>query len=155
MIGKEFLRIDGELELLELLKPWLIEHGAKYKSGFGWYFEECARVPVLPIGLTATRQSLTDNESITGSFLGVIDERLTIPVTSIGASRNPSRPSRFLYIFADKQDNKIAWFTTQRNIEINKSYDLTGTVKRHSIYNNERQTVVTNCRLEERGMCNG
>lgn len=137
--------VSGETEML---RDWLIEHGAKYSRDWGWYFDGDA--PVLPIGLTKIGpihwEKLTETKPI-GEFLGTIGERITMRV-KCNATYSLSNSTNKCYHFMDDRNNTLVWFTAPRDIPINTDLYLVGTIKRHQIFRNQCQTVVTRCKIE-------
>ena len=112
----------------ELLRNWLIENGAKWSRNWGWYFE--GEAPVLPIGLTAS----------TPIHWEELQSEKAYKTTS----------SNLCYLFKDiKGDgNEMIWFTKPREIKLNELYLLTGIVKKHQIFRDQRQTIMTRCKVE-------
>lgn len=132
----------------ELLRDWLVDNGAKWSRNWGWYFE--GEAPTLPIGLTASSpihwEELQKKEA-TGEFIGTIGERRFLTGRHIAAYK--TKTGKMCYHFQEPVTNNIViWFTTPRELEINKLYDITGTVKQHQIFRDQRQTVLTRCKIE-------
>ena len=59
--------------------------------------------------------------------------------------------TNYIYIFRDNNGNVYKWNTSKR-IDTDKEYGstitITGTVKDHQEYNNEKQTVLTRCKIK-------
>lgn len=57
-----------------------------------------------------------------------------------------------IYTFIYEGKNEIIWFTsTDNHIEVNTSYLLSGTIKKHDIYNDSKVTIVTRCKISSLG----
>ena len=56
----------------------------------------------------------------------------------------------YIYKFKDEEGNLIIW-KTSKSYKINDGWtgEITGTVKEHSEYNDEKQTVLTRCKLKD------
>lgn len=55
-----------------------------------------------------------------------------------------------VFTFRDDDNNKIVWKTgTPVDVEENKTYEITGTVKDHKEYRGEKETVLVRCKLKE------
>ncbi len=133
----------------ELLRDWLLEHGAKYSREWGWYFE--GEAPnALPLGIQtheAIHWEQLNQDTATGEFIGAIGNRISVPL-KCSAIYKVSNSTKKCYYFEDKNSRKYIWFTTPRDIEVNKSYYVTGTVKKWQVYRGERQTILTRCTLK-------
>lgn len=83
------------------------------------------------------------------AWLGEEGEKLSnIPVTLVGIRPFESRFGFSQVVRFLNGDNVITWFTaTNIKFEIGDSLLLSGTVKQHSEYNDELQTVMTRCKL--------
>ena len=56
-----------------------------------------------------------------------------------------------IYTFRDSQGNALIWKTSKGlGIEDGEAVHIKGTIKEHSEYKDEKQTVLTRCRIEER-----
>lgn len=52
--------------------------------------------------------------------------------------------------FVDKDNNCFTWFNTGKNsVEKNKSYNVTGTVKKHDLYKGIATTILNRCSIED------
>jgi hypothetical protein len=83
------------------------------------------------------------------SWIGEEGEKLSvIPVTLVSIRPFESRFGFSQVVKFLNGDNVITWFTaTNIKYEIGDSLLLSGTVKQHSEYNDELQTVMTRCKL--------
>lgn len=132
----------------ELLRDWLLENGAKWHRDWGWYFE--GEAPSLPIGLTASppiHWEELQKEQAVGGFVGEIGKKAILMAKYIAAYK--TNTGKMCYHFLELYTgNIVIWFTTPKELEINKSYDIIGTVKQHQIFRGQRQTIMTRCKLE-------
>ena len=92
-------------------------------------------------------------------YVGEIGQRLTIKATFVfGTCWNTKFGTQYLYNFKDANGNKLTWKTSSipmvlnsegKDVVINEGdqVTITGTVKEHSEYRDEKQTVLTRCRL--------
>lgn len=133
----------------EFLRDWLIEHGAKYSRDWGWYFDGDA--PVLPIGLTASPpihwEELTQPNNKVYEFVGNLGERIKIKARCT-AVYSLSSSAKKCYHFLDDHNRTMVWFTEPRDIALNEDLYLTGTVKRHQVFRDQGQTILTRCKIE-------
>lgn len=132
-----------------MLRDWLIDNGAKYSRDWGWYFD--GEAPVLPIGLTASppiHWEELQKEKATGEYIGNVGEKISM--NSYCAAIYRTSTDKLCYHFKDIKGygNVAIWFTTPKEIEVNKLYKLTGTVKKHQIFRDQRQTIMTRCKVE-------
>jgi hypothetical protein len=94
-------------------------------------------------------RELKEQESAKSEFIGKIKERRDFKLHV-----NFIRPidgyygTSYLCKFTDKSGNKFTWFSS-RNPDFNENDDilLKGTIKEHTIYQNEKQTKLTRCKL--------
>lgn len=56
----------------------------------------------------------------------------------------------FIYKFKDQNDNTIIWKTSNKDLEEGKTYRIKGTIKEHSEYDGDKQTVLTRCKIVEK-----
>lgn len=57
-----------------------------------------------------------------------------------------------VYTFLYDEKNEIVWFTsTDKNIKANELCLLSGTIKKHDIYNDSKVTIVTRCKITSLG----
>ena len=55
----------------------------------------------------------------------------------------------YLHIFVDSAGRTLKWFSSSVELEPEKYYDVTGTVKAHETYRDLRQTALTRCKCVE------
>lgn len=56
----------------------------------------------------------------------------------------------FIYKFKDQNDNTIIWKTSNKDLEEGETYRIKGTIKEHSEYDGDKQTVLTRCKIVEK-----
>lgn len=55
----------------------------------------------------------------------------------------------YLYMFNDAAGNSVKWFATRKqDMEEGKTYRVKGTVKKHDVYKEQKQTMITRCSVE-------
>ena len=131
----------------DLLRDWLIENGARWSRDWGWYFE--GEAPTLPIGLTASppiHWEELQSEKATGEYIGNVGDRVN-GILYCSAIYKTST-NKLCYHFKTLDGDIAIWFTTPKEIEINKPYAFTGTVKKHQVFRGQRQTIMTRCKYE-------
>lgn len=93
------------------------------------------------------------------NYIGTIGEKLEKVVTltrisSYGVSGFSYDVTYFIYNFVDEDNNIIIWKTTKApdefepELEENVTVTLKGTIKEHSEWNGEPQTVLTRCKIK-------
>lgn len=160
------------------LKDWLKEQGAKYKPLWGWYFPSDVKLPErFPEGIDPMRlfwddicnplsTDLAAKEYVEAAvatlvydpcpseFVGEVGERIDI---AIRVERKSNFDGRYgttnVYKMVDESGNIYSWFTTTSPMEAGKNYIIRGTVKEHTRYKNEKQTVLTRCKVLEAEDC--
>lgn len=58
-----------------------------------------------------------------------------------------------LHRFMDEKGNVATWFSSSTTLEIGKTYQIKGTVKKHEEYKGIKQTMLTRCSVEGEWMC--
>jgi hypothetical protein len=103
---------------------------------------------LIPTYYKATHEVKTP-EKVETEFLGNINEKIEVKVilnkifsyeTQFGVN--------YIYKFKDEQGNTIVWGTAPKDFKENGNYKIKGTVKEHKIYNGEKQTQLTRCKVE-------
>lgn len=156
------------------LLDWFKSSGAKYKPLWGWYFPSNMDLPnPLPNGVEPVRLLWENVCNLTGDdlgpkeiieqavgtllyepsnsqFVGEVEDKIVITITvkKKTSFSGPYGPTN-LFIMEDLEDNIYTWFTTTNPIQEGQSYILRGSVKDHKIYKNEKQTVLSRCRVLE------
>ena len=98
-------------------------------------------------------------EKALSNYVGDVKQRLTMKVTYIGSASFEVKSfagygteEMYVHMFKDEAGDKLVWKTgspLDRNI-INEGdlVELTGTVKEHKEYKDEKQTVLTRCKVK-------
>ena len=97
-------------------------------------------------------------ERAISQYVGSVGDRLTADVLYIGSPYFKRRPFHawnpddfeyvYLHTFKDENGNKIIWKTT-RGIELDEGLPvkISGTIKEHSEYKGEKQTIIQRCKI--------
>lgn len=92
-------------------------------------------------------------------FVGQVGKRFTVEATfTFGTSWDTKYGTQYLYSFKDDNGNVLVWRTGSVPMVLNAEgkdvvigrgdrVQITGTVKEHSEYKDEKQTVLTRCKL--------
>lgn len=87
-------------------------------------------------------------------FVGSVGDRLTVSAMLISVFFYKTHFSyygetHYIYKFADENGNVFVWKTSSfQDLTENDKYTLTGTVKEHSEYKGEKQTMLIRCRIK-------
>jgi len=101
------------------------------------------------------RKAKTASEAQTSCYVGVVGQRITFETSAVKVLT--SYESSFdgyhvdvvyIYKLTDENGNVFIW-KTQKGLDPEKRYKITGTVKEHSIYNDVKQTALTRCKVSE------
>ena len=98
-------------------------------------------------------------EKAISQFVGAVGEKLTVTAVYIGSPYFERKSfagygteTCYINTFKDADGNKILW-KTGRNVgsqyEVGQTVEITGTVKEHSEYKGEKQTVLIRCNFKE------
>lgn len=89
------------------------------------------------------------------SYVGQIGERLDLTLTLVkifsyttvyGAT---CIGATCIHKFSDIEGNTLFWKTSPKGMEEGSTYSVRGTIKEHSEYNGQKQTVITRCKYME------
>lgn len=108
------------------------------------------------IAREAEEQRIREEKAIS-QHVGTVGERIDIDVTFIKRAwfdmRTPTGyilDTIFFYTFKDDKGNVLVWKTTKcLDLESGDKVHVRGTVKEHSDYKDEKQTMLTRCKIEE------
>lgn len=121
----------------------------KFDDIYSWDYE--AGKPFVKEGMDEKLKGLRQPKIESNSqFVGEIKERLyNMEVTFVGFHQVDTRYGLTnLFKFEDADGNIFTWWTgTEHDIQIGDKVDLTGTVKDHTSFNGEKQTVLTRCKV--------
>lgn len=101
------------------------------------------------------RKAQQASEAQTSDYVGDVGKRITLNSSTVKVLT--SYESSFdgyhvdiVYVYKITDDNgNIFIWKTQKEIDSEKRYTITGTVKEHSTYNDVKQTVLTRCKVSE------
>lgn len=106
------------------------------------------------------REEKIKAEKAISQFVGNVGDKIDLMVTYLGSPRWKQRSymgfgeeTRFAHNFKDEHGNKLIWKTGSYpavlHTEEGSMVHLTGTIKDHSEYKDEKQTVLTRCKVME------
>ena len=108
----------------------------------------------------AEREALIKAQKAISQYVGEIGERITVKATYIGSANFEVKrfsgygtDTMYVHTFKDVDGNKLVWKTTSslgtwQEHEYGENVDLTGTVKEHKEYRDEKQTILTRCKTQ-------
>lgn len=150
---------------------WFQQSIARYTRVWGWYIVSTDEVPQdLPAGIDpvilkwetvgtadgtlksedAVKEAVDQliYEPSNSQFVGEIGERIEIEVTikrRIPLETNYGMSN--MHIMEDANGNIFTWTTASKVLDESKDYHLRGTIKNHSRYKGDCQTVLTRCMI--------
>lgn len=163
--------VGNTYEIKEVLK----ERGGRYTPAFNWYFTKETEVPEgyylakIPFDTVYTWYPQTKYASIkeeiseivkrakeavlpesNSQYLGEIKERLRdMKVTLTGCRGITTNFGESILFTFDFNGNTLVWFTTsvpdEEKTIVGNTYTLTGTVKKHEVYNGVKTTYLNRC----------
>lgn len=83
-----------------------------------------------------------------GQFIGKVGDKITVTVTCTMVKTIQGQFTSHLHKFVDKQSNLYVWFSSSVRLEEGKVYNLSGTLKEHKSYCQEKQNVLTRCKAQ-------
>ena len=160
------------------IKDVLKERGGRFNPSLNWHFNRPTEVPeghelvkvpfdevyewlpmVKRVELKDNAKEVADAAKIAAmppsksEWVGSEKERLrSLKVVLTGARECSSAYGLSTLFTFSLGDNILTWFTTSEpkvDIAIGDEYLLTGTVKKHTTYNGEKQTQLSRCILKE------
>lgn len=114
----------------------------------------------------AEREARIKAEKAVSQYVGEVGKRITVKATYVSsASFEVDRfggygtDTMYIHTFKDADGNKLIWKTTKalgtwledgtwQKHEYGNPVDLTGTVKEHKEYRDEKQTALTRCKMQ-------
>ena len=94
----------------------------------------------------------TEEEETTSEWIGEVGDKIKgLPVTLIGVYGFQGRYGYSQVVkFKDKDGNALTWFTAVNiPIEVGSACKLSGTIKKHNQYKDEKTTILTRCKIKE------
>jgi hypothetical protein len=153
------------------IKDQLKDAGAKYKPHFGWFFQKevenfnvckVSLTDVLTVNAQGYVEMLEDYKVIIAAkkleaenalgmyksqYVGAVGQRLVLNLTVNAIFAYESKFGTIkIHKMLDEIGNIFVWKTTNL-LEENKPLCIAATIKEHSEYNNEKQTVLTRCKV--------
>ena len=146
---------------------------ARYTRWWGWYWPSCEKLPsiyphgiefikldwdkvsadgerLLPEGQVERAVSSVLYEPTDSEYQGTIGERLElILVVNKAIKIETNYGSSTMHIMSDYDGNTFIWTTAAKSLVPNQEYEIKGTVKAHSEYHGDKQTVLTRCIVKE------
>lgn len=151
---------------------WFHDSPCRYARTWGWYLPSDIEMPdPLPAGITPIKLEW-DEVSLDGQLIpeeqvkavadsklydagvskhiGKIGERLDLVLTCTKAIQSESAYGiNYFYVFNSDDGNIFTWSTTAKVLEEGQKYHIHGTVKDHTSFRNNKQTVLTRCKVED------
>jgi hypothetical protein len=154
-------------------KEWLFEHGATYRTFWGWSFASDVELPEnLPAGLSLVRldwdkvayvdeDELKSQSAINDAvaeimydpspsrWQGEVGDRIdrTLTVTKVTELTDGYFGPSTFYLFTDGE-NEYTWTTAAKKLDLGSTWQVRGTIKALQKYKGKEQTVLTRCRVE-------
>ena len=151
---------------------WFRRSTARFARYWGWYFVSDEPMPaeypyeLEPVHLKWEDVSTPDGNALLpedqvkaivdsiiydpgdGEFVGEVGERLEIYayLKRVIELENGFGVS-WMHIWEDDLGNEYTWTTSSKRLEDDKEYHFKGTVKKHTIYRNRKQNVLTRCTI--------
>ena len=151
---------------------WFRRSTARFARYWGWYFVSDEPMPaeypyeLEPVRLKWEDVSTPDGNALLpedqvkaivdsiiydpgdGEFVGEVGERLEIYayLKRVIELENGFGVS-WMHIWEDDLGNEYTWTTSSKKLEDDKEYHFRGTVKKHTIYRNRKQNVLTRCTI--------
>lgn len=151
---------------------WFRRSTARFTRYWGWYFVSDEPMPaeypyeLEPVRLKWEDVSTPDGNALLpedqvkaivdsiiyepgdGEFVGEVGERLEIYayLKRVIELENGFGVS-WMHIWEDDLGNEYTWTTSSKRLEDDKEYHFKGTVKKHTIYRNRKQNVLTRCSI--------
>lgn len=81
---------------------------------------------------------------------GTVGEKLTVTVKTANVMETEGYYGvTYLCKMIDDNSNLFVWFASSKKMDVGKTYEITGKVKKHDIFNGAKQTVLTRCKVKE------
>ena len=170
--GKTWVVMGNTFEIKDELK----EKGAKYSNRFGWHFDHedngysCVEVSIEEIAektdewvwdlyeeyfiIQLIKEKKNANATKTASeYVGNVGDKVEKVLTfkqefTFETHFTYYGELNFIYKFADENGNTFTWKTGKSlDLEEGKEYTVKGTIKEHSEYKGDKQTVLTRCKI--------
>ena len=146
---------------------------ARYTRWWGWYWPSCEKLPpiyphgiefikldwdkvspdgerLLPEGQVERAVSSVLYEPTDSEHQGKIGDRLDLVLVVNKAIKiENDYGSATMHIMSDYDGNTFIWTTSAKTLTVGADYEIRGTVKAHSEYHGDKQTILTRCTVKE------
>ena len=170
--GKTWIVLGNTFEIKDELK----EAGAKYNDFIGWHFDhEASEFNCFELGIEEIAEQ--DNVGVwelfdcwwvnkivkeqkdahapktDSEYIGEVGQKISVGVTLERICQFTTHftyrgETSYVYKFADESGNTVTWKTAKfLDIEEGWTGTITGTIKEHSEYKGDKQTVLTRCKI--------
>ena len=134
-------------------EKWEREHAEEIAKAEA---ERKAKEEAERIAREAEEQRIREQKAISQHF-GAVGDKIDLDVIleksawfEIPSFRGFGTDTMHIYTFRDDKGNAIIWKTSKGlGIENGQRVHIKGTIKEHSEYDDEKQTVITRCKVEE------
>lgn len=116
------------------------------------YSKQSGILAYAPIAYKTTKKRLEEVAkhravAANSQFVGEVGKRYTFTLQHENTfSFNGEYGTQFIHLFKDESGNTFKWSTANR-IDAVSTLTLTGTIKAHDVYRDEKQTVITRCKI--------
>lgn len=173
VLGFEKGYIHLILGINENNENWVRESKARYTRMWGWYWPSHLDLPeTIPSGTKFVKLDWEtvslDNEKLMpeGQIERAVSSILYEPTDSVHVGKVGERLDLILivkkaikidtdygtstmHIMSDYDGNTFIWTTGVKTLVTNQEYEIRGTVKAHSEYHGDKQTILTRCTAKE------
>ena len=150
---------------------WFRASPCRYTRVWGWYLPSDIEMPdpipvdVEPVKLEWADVSLDEQlipedqivkvvegllyDAGESRYVGKVGDRLEFDATCTRATINQGAYGiSYFYVFTSDENDVYTWSTSARALEEGERYHIRGTVKDHTTFRNNKQTVLTRCKVE-------
>lgn len=142
---------------------------AKHKAEAEKRAKEQAEIQAREEAERAEREARIKAEKAISQYVGEVGKRITVKASYVGSAsfevnsfRGYGTETMYVHTFKDADGNKLIWKTssslgtwledgTWQKHEYGENVDITGTVKEHKEYRDEKQTALNRCKLNWKG----
>lgn len=169
--------IDGTITIYagdcESERDWFIANHAQFNTYWGWFFPSSVPVPdtypsslrpitlfwenfffdpdhIKPASVIEELINTIKSQGSVSQYVGKVGERITVEAAvRVSKGYGSMFGLNYFNVFEDAAGNVFVWNTQTKHFKLGCKIRLTGTVKDHSIYNGEKQTILSRCKTEE------
>jgi hypothetical protein len=97
----------------------------------------------------ATAAQIQNEKAKNSQFVGNVGEKITRKVSvSFISSFETAYGVTWMYSMVDEDGNILVWFASRKQeLETGSNVEITGTVKKHDVYKEKNQTILTRCKF--------